>query len=289
MSAVPGARGVANDAWTPWIPVAAALAVLYVPTFYGLSLWVWRQEEHAHGPIILIIVLWLFWRKREALFYPSTSASTPLGFVLVFVGLLAHVVGRWFHIALFEVGALVPILAGVILAMRGWRSLLALWFPIFFIVFMVPLPGLFVDTATGPLKQVVSEAAVRILYPAGYPIARDGVIITIGQYQLLVADACSGLNSMFSLSALGVLYMHLTNRAGIAHPVVMLLSIVPIAFAANVVRVVALILVTYHFGDAAGQGFLHGSAGIVLVLAALGLFLVLDAVLMRFSRARLAR
>ena len=125
----------------------------------------------------------------------------------------------------------------------------------------------------------MSGLAVQILYPAGYPIARDGVIITIGQYQLLVADACSGMNSMFSLSALGLLFMHLRGHARVLHNAVLLASILPIAFASNIVRVLALILITFHFGDEAGQGFLHGSAGMVLVLAALALLLALDTVL----------
>ena len=170
--------------------------------------------------------------------------------------------------------------------MRGWAALRAFWFPVLFVAFMVPLPGVFVDALTGPLKQYVSEVTTQILHWAGYPIARSGVIITIGQYQLLVADACSGLNSMFSLSALGLLFMYLTARASLLHNAIMLASILPIAFAANIVRVMALILITYHFGDEAGQGFLHGAAGILLLIVALGILLVLDAVLARAIELR---
>jgi exosortase len=151
---------------------------------------------------------------------------------------------------------------------------------------MVPLPGILVDAATGPLKSAISELAVQILYPVGFPIAREGVIITIGRYQLLVADACSGLNSMFSLSALGLLFMHLTARPRLLHNVVVVAAILPIAFAANIIRVLVLILITYYFGDAAGQGFLHGSAGMLLILAALGLLLSLDAGLARLLKSR---
>ena len=120
---------------------------------------------------------------------------------------------------------------------------------------------------------------VDVLYAAGYPIARTGVMITIGQYQLLVADACSGLNSMFSLSALGTLFMYIMGRKSRLHNGVMLAAILPIAFCANIVRVVALVLVTYHFGDEAGQGFLHGAAGMVLMLVALVGLIALDGAL----------
>jgi exosortase B len=173
-----------------------------------------------------------------------------------------------------------------LLAMRGWPALRALWFPILFVAFMVPLPGFFVDAVTGPLKQNVSAIAEQLLYAAGYPIARNGVVLTIGQYQLLVADACSGLNSMFSLSALGLLYMYLMHRASLLHNAIMLVSILPIAFAANIVRVVVLMLITYHFGDEAGQGFLHGAAGIVLLMVALIVFFLLDAILARVIKPR---
>ncbi|MGH8130111.1 MAG: exosortase B [Steroidobacteraceae bacterium] len=267
-----------------WLPVLAGLLALYAPTFYGLATSLWRQEEHAHGPIILAVIVWLFWRKRAALFSASPGTAPAAGFAIIVFALLVYVLGRSHDIPIFEVGALAPILGGILLAMRGWPVMRSLWFPVLFVVFMVPLPGIVVDALTGPLKQAVSELAVQVLYPSGYPIARDGVIITIGQYQLLVADACSGLNSMFSLSALGLLFMYLIGRGSILHNAVMLASILPIAFTANIVRVLALILITYHFGDEAGQGFLHGSAGIVLVTAALGLLLALDVALARMIK-----
>ena len=138
---------------------------------------------------------------------------------------------------------------------------------------MIPLPGILVDAITGPLKQWISVIVVELLYRVGYPISRNGVILTIGQYQMLVADACSGLHSMYSLSALGTLFMYIMARRSKLHNAIMLASILPIAFAANIVRVIVLVLITYHFGDEAGQGFLHGAAGIVLMLVALAVLL----------------
>jgi len=106
----------------------------------------------------------------------------------------------------------------------------------------------------------------------------------MGQYQLLVADACAGLNSMFSLSALGVLYLYLMRRKNWLHIALILASLVPIAFCANVVRVIVLVLVTYHFGDAAGQGFVHGLSGLVLFVIALFGVVCLDATLARLVK-----
>ena len=118
-----------------------------------------------------------------------------------------------------------------------------------------------------------------MLYAAGYPIARSGVMLTVGQYQLLVADACSGLHSMFSLSAMGLLYLYLMQRTSVARNLIIMASIIPIAFAANIVRVIVLILVTYHLGDEAGQGFLHGFAGIMLFIIGLLFLFILDWIL----------
>lgn len=280
LSTASGAKPARGGAvWLEWPPVIAGLLVLYVPTFYDLATTLWQQDDYAHGPIILAIIVWLIWRKREALLVVPVNTAPVPGFGLLVVGLLLYAVGRSQDIIMFEVGALAPILAGVLLVARGWAGVRALWFPLLFIVFLVPLPGFFVDALTVPLKQNVSVIAEELLYTAGYPIARNGVVLTIGQYQLLVADACSGLNSMFSLSALGLLYLHLMRYRSWLHNGLILASILPIAFCANIVRVIILILVTYHFGDAAGQSFLHGFAGMLLFVIALTILFGFDALL----------
>ena len=166
--------------------------------------------------------------------------------------------------------------------MQGAESLRRTWFPLLYLVFMLPLPGIVVDTLTGVLKQWVSAIALEILYDVGYPIARDGVIIIVAQYKLLVANACSGLNSMFSLSAIGLLYMFLAGRSGWIYNGLMLSSILPIAFISNIVRIIALILITYYFGSAAGQGFMHSFAGIVLIISAILMLFTLDSLIVRF-------
>jgi exosortase len=120
----------------------------------------------------------------------------------------------------------------------------------------------------------------------GYPVGRSGVVMTVGPYQLLVADACAGLNSMFTLEALGMLYMNLMRYSSALRNIVLALLLVPTAFLANIIRVMILVLVTYHFGDAAGQGFVHGFAGMVLFMVALGLMVLLDKMLGMFLPAQ---
>lgn len=276
-------------AWPEWLPVIIGLLVLYVPTFYNAGTTFWQSDEHAHAPIILVVVIWLAWQKRMALATASGQSRPVAGIALLLFGLLLYVLGRSQDIPLLEIGSLTPVLAGVLLAMRGLPVLRIYWFPLLFVVFMLPLPGFFVDALTGPLKQQISVIVEQVLYVAGYPIARTGVMLTIGQYQMLVADACSGLNTMFSLSALGLLFMYLTSRNSILHNGIMLAAILPIAFIANIIRVLLLMLITYHFGDEAGQGYLHGAAGIVLLISALSVLLLLDAILARLFTARSPR
>jgi len=274
--------------WIEWLPVFVGLSVLFVPTFYAASTTFWQSDDNAHAPIILAVIVWLAWQKRAALLANDAARRPFSGIALLVCGLAIYVLGRSQDIALLEIGALAPVAAGTLLAMRGWPALRAFWFPLLFVAFLVPLPGFFVDALTGPLKQHISVIVEEILYRAGYPIARTGVMLTIGQYQMLVADACSGLNTMFSLSALGLLFMYQMARKSILHNAIMLAAILPIAFIANIFRVLVLMLVTYHLGDAAGQGYLHGGAGIVLLLSALSVLLVLDAVLARLIRPRKA-
>jgi exosortase B len=151
---------------------------------------------------------------------------------------------------------------------------------------MVPLPGVIVDTVTLPMKMAVSYVAEVVLFWAGYPIGRNGVILQIGQYMLLVADACAGLHTLLTLEALGLLYLNLVRRDSAFRNITLAILIIPISFTANVIRVMALSLITYHFGDEAGQGFLHGFAGMVLFLSALLLIIGFDTILQSFERWR---
>ncbi|OYU42342.1 MAG: hypothetical protein CFE44_24520 [Burkholderiales bacterium PBB4] len=108
----------------------------------------------------------------------------------------------------------------------------------------------------------------------------------VGQYQLLVADACAGLNSMFTLEALGLLYMNVVGHTNKLRNVLLAILIIPMSFTANIIRVMVLVLVTYHFGDEAGQGVVHGAAGMILFLVALMLMVLIDGALNLIFRER---
>ncbi len=268
-----------------WLPIIAGLAVLYVPTLIDLLSGIWSSDEQKHGPIVLAIACWLAWRKWPAMWQASDAQPTSAAGWPIFVfGLLLYAIGRSQDILLFEVGSLIWLLSAILLLTRGVAALKAQWFALFFMLFMIPLPGAIVDAVTLPMKMAVSYVAEHVLFWVGYPIARTGVILQIGQYKLLVADACAGLHTLFTLEALGLLYLNLVRHDSLFRNVALGILIVPISFTANVFRVMVLTLITFHFGDAAGQGFLHGFAGMVLFISALLMIIAVDSLLQLFDK-----
>jgi len=271
-----------------WLPIIIGLLAMYLPTYYGLATNLWVSEEQAYGPLILILVVYLFWMKRQEFWQIAQSSNPISGWTLFIIGLLLYVVGRSQDIIVFDVGSQVFVFAGLILLTRGFGALKLLGFPLFFILFMIPLPGFLLDALTLPMKIAVSTVAEHVLYWFDYPIARTGVVLQIGQYQLLVADACAGMHTLISLEALGLLYLQLVRHDSLFRNVALGLLIIPISFTANVIRVMVLTLVTYHFGDEAGQGFIHGFAGMVLFIVALTLIMSVDSILQYIAKRRSA-
>ena len=243
-----------------------------------------------HGPIVLGISCWLIYLNWPAMLATSDGEQTDAwGWLFFGLGLLLYVLGRSQHILMFEIGSVIWLLIGLTLLNLGHKALKTQRFSLFFMLFMVPLPSEVVDMLTMPMKMAVSYVAEHVLFWMGYPIGRNGVILQIGQYMLLVADACAGLHTLLTLEALGLLYLNLVRRDSIFRNVSLALLIVPISFTANVIRVMTLSLITYHFGDAAGQGFLHGFAGMFLFLSALLLIISFDNLLVTFEKFKRQR
>jgi exosortase B len=277
---------LARDERAALAVLLAGLALMALPTLWQLARTSWAGDEQGHGPVILVMSLWLLWRRRAAILALPYQPALAGGTAVLLLALAASVTGRSQQIVQFEVGALIVAAAALVLLVRGWAGLRLAAVPLLLLLFIVPLPGVLVQALTVPLKTAVSFVAEAWMHQLGYPVARTGVILVVGQYQLLVADACAGLTSMFTLECLGLLYVNLRGHASAWRNGWLAVLIVPIAFAANVVRVVVLSLVTYHFGDAAGQGFVHGFAGMVLFVVATVLMLATDALLGRLPGLR---
>lgn len=265
--------------------VLAGLAVLAVPTMFSLAREHWSTENGAHGPIILATGLWLFVRERSALHLRSTPLSwwwlLPMLLLLLLYGF-----GRSFEILSLESAALYALT--VLTAAHYWDrpTFRNMWFPLLYVGFLVKPPSSIVAELTQPLKIALSDAAVRLLSLFNYPVGRSGVLIQIDQYELLVQQACAGLGSLVSLLAIGILYAHLSNRSGILHLTMLILGILPVAVIANFIRILILVLLTYHEGDAVAQSFAHDVAGLfTFTLSMLGLF-GLDLLLRPWSRPR---
>ena len=243
--------------------VALGLAALWVPTFWDLCFGIWSAEAQGHELIVLAVSGWLLYRQRPAL-QALPDASGRAGGVLLALGLLLYAFGRSQQFVRIEILSLSLVLLAVLVLFKGWAVLRLVWFPLFFLLFALPLPFSLVLAVTAPLKLGVSIVATKLLLWLGFPMGRSGVVMTIGQYQLLVSEACAGLQTMFTLEAMGLLYASLMNYRSWVRSAALALLVIPVAFSANVVRVMILVLVTYYFGDAAGRGFIHGFAGMVL-------------------------
>ena len=282
------ARSLAAPRYIPWWIALLGLLALYLPTGIDLARNIWSTEEQSQGPIVLLICVWLTWRAWSRIEDPAASRPRPgIAWILLAFALLLYIFGRSQRILSAQTLSLVFLLPSLVLMLRGPRQLRAAAFPLFFMIFLVPLPAAMVDSITQPLKLAVSSVATTILFDIGYPIARTGVILQIGQYQLLVADACAGLHTLFSLEAMGLLYLNVVRHTSVLRNIVLAILIVPISFSANVIRVMVLALITYHFGDEAGQGFLHGFAGLVLFMTALMFIIATDGALrLVFARAK---
>jgi exosortase B len=266
--------------------LGAGVLALYLPTSLRLFRTVWSTDEQGHGPLILALCAWLA-AQRWPRFVALPDAPAPwLGSVLLALSLAAYALGRSQAILGLEAVSAIGVLAGLALWFKGTAGLKVMAMPLAFMCFAVPLPGILVQTLTMPLKAAVSASAEWLLHLMGYPMGRTGVVLVIGQYQLLVADACAGLNSMFTLEALGFLWMSLRPRSTPGRDALLALVILPISFTANVLRVMILVLITYHLGDAAGQGFAHSFSGIVLFVVAVLMMMVAEAVIRRPGRGR---
>ncbi len=284
-----------------WWPIIIGLACLYIPMYQRLGTRLWANDEYTQGPMALGIVLFLFWQKRAYLAdqpIPSSEAHTQpgnqtgkkslpwtsiTGGCLLTLGLICHVLGYLLDSFALQIASQIPVISGVLLITRGVAVVKAVWFPLFFMIFIIPLPGAFVDALTLPMKLAVSDVVENILFYSNYPIAREGVMLHVGQYKLMVADACAGLHTLISLEAMGLLYLHMVKHDLLVRNLTLAALIIPISFIANVVRVITLVLVTYYYGDLAAQGFMHGFAGILLFVVALSLIISIDTALQKIT------
>lgn len=257
----------------------AGILAIVIPTFVGVARNSWSTEQGAHGPIILATGLWLLARQwpGEADRNPPKSVYPAIAALLVC--LVGYVLARITQIVELEGFAMFGAFLCLLYALIGGRAMRAIWFPLFYLAFTLPPPDQVVAAITQPLKIFISQVAISLLYALGYPVGGEGVVMQIGQYQLLVAAACSGLNSLVTLFALSLFYVYLRHRLQVRYAMLLIAIIIPIAIFANFVRVIILVLLTYYAGEAAAQGFMHNFAGLAMFMIAISCIFLADLVL----------
>lgn len=267
--------GLVRQRW----PLVVGVLAMMIPTIVAMAKGPWSLESGVHGPIVLATGIWLIVRRLpeiRALMRPGNILLTGAALA---VAVPAYIFARAFDFISVEVAALLLALLAVANAYVGTAVLKMLWFPIFYLAFLIPIPGWLLDVITQPLKIFVSETVTHALALFGYPVGRMGVTIYVASYQLLVEDACAGLNSLISLSAIGLFYVYMIRGSNWRYSMLLLVLVLPVAVAANCVRVAALVLITYHFGNAMAQGYLHNFAGMVTFTSALLFIFLLDKLL----------
>ncbi|MFZ5616276.1 MAG: exosortase/archaeosortase family protein, partial [Pseudomonadota bacterium] len=243
----------------------------------------WRRDENAHALIVMAIAVGAAGARlsSEKFDLARTIAEQAAGAAILAIGLVLVLVGAASETDLFLSSSQAFVATGTAIVLLGWRGARRLWFPLAMTLYLIIWPGWALDALTGPLKSLVSEIVSEALYAAGLPVAHAGAVISAGPYQLLVADACSGLNSLIALTAIGAVYLYAVKHADWRINASVIVALAPIAIAANILRVAALVLITYFWGYDAGQGFLHEGAGLLMFAVALGLVFAVDWFAMR--------
>ncbi len=276
MASLASAQNIASVPRQPsfWLMVLG-LCALVGPTLVSLAQQYWSRENGVHGPIVLATGLWLLWRARAVLVHLQQPGHPLIGGGLIAVMLPLYVFGRAFDFLSLEVAALLGVLGSVFYLYFGRHAVRHIWFPLVYLGFLVPPPGWLIDAVTAGLKSFVSIVSTQLLALAGYPVARIGVTLYVAQFQLLVEDACSGMNSLVSLTSVSLFYIYLLHASSWRYALFLTCWILPIAILANIFRVLVLVLITYYWGNEAAQGFLHNSAGLAMFVAALlGIFAI---------------
>ena len=271
-------------------PIVAFCIIFAIPTIVRLARDSWSLEIGAHGPIVLATGLWVLSRCDWSSTKTKRGGIDPFSVVsltALLVSLAFYIFGRAYDYLIFETAGLYGALLSFVALELGFRPLVRNAFPLVYLAFLIPVPGWIIDAATAPLQHLISYVATEILRFFDYPVSRTGVALEVGPYRLLVEQACSGMNSIIGLTAVTLFYIYVLHRASWRYALLLCAMILPVAIVVNFIRVMVLILVTYHYGDAVAQGVFHNTAGMVLFALALALIFLIDFTLRKAIGKRL--
>ena len=265
-----------------------ALASLYWEVVAGLVRTWWTNDDYSHGFLIAPICAYLVYERRRRLAATPASPSL-LGIAVVASGLLLLVAGRLGAELFLTRVSLVVVVAGAVLFVLDRRHLRLLAFPLGCSLLMIPLPSIVFNEITFPLQLLASRVAEMTLAALRIPVLREGNVIVLATTTLEVAEACSGVRSLMSLLALGVVYGYFTEDRR-TRRVLLAAATAPIAVVANACRVAGTGVAAHFFGAAAADGIFHGFAGWLVFLTAVAmLFLFQRAISTLGTPRRLGR
>jgi exosortase len=275
-----------SSRWARWAALAslvAAFGVLYSSVFVDLAgIW-FGDDNYSHGPLLLPVIGYVTWARRDAL---AREPLAPAGLgLLVLLGsmglLLIGTAGVEFF--LMRTSAIGTI-AGMVLFLAGWGWLRILMFPLFLTALLIPIPPVLWFKIAFPLQLIASKFGVVALEALSIPVLREGNLITLTHTTLEVTEACSGIRSLVSLFTLAVLYGHFVDGRA-SRVAVMAVSSVPIAIVANGFRIVGTGIAAQYFGVAAATGFTHTFSGWVVFMTSVGLLVIVSKTLDALSPA----
>lgn len=267
-------RGVTTRLILLWTALAAcAVWAVWSPTIAEWSLRWTEDPTYSHGFLVPLFSLGLLWWKRREI-AALTPRTSPWGVLVIALGVVLHGVGSYLSYNWLPGLALVLYLAGISLIVGGWPLLKCSWQAIAFLVFMVPLPYRLEVMMRGPLMQIATSASTFLLQLFGMPAIAKGFIIEVNEYQLGVAEACSGLKMLITFVALAVGLVMVIKRP-LIDKIVILLSAVPIAVISNVIRITATGVLYVTMGPKTAEWVYHDLAGYLMMPLGIGLMWLL--------------
>lgn len=261
-------------------PAAVATALVgtllvlwsYWPTLGEVVARWWDDPQYSHGFLVPPFAAGLLWLRRGQL-NGRTLTMSAWGLPLLLVGVALRLAGAYFHFGYFDQISLLPCLAGLTLLAGGWPALQWAWPAVAFLAFMVPLPYSVAQGLSGPLRGFATVVSTFLLQAMGRPALAEGNVILLNEIELGIVDACSGLSMLVTFFALSTAVAVLVQKP-IWEKLCIALSAVPIALAANVLRITATGLVFDLVGNNFGGHAFHDVAGWLMMplgLAFLGL------------------
>lgn len=271
-----------------YIPIifVGVVILLYLPVFPEWAKDVFTNENNQHCIAIPFIALYIVFQKKSVLKQLSAASSSPQGALWLYVlGLMVYVIGVGGGIVFFQQVSLVILIAGTVLFLFGKDMFYELMFPLFYLLFAIPIPEAAYQAFSSPLKQYASMISAQLIRLFGIPVYREGVNLFFPYTSIEVVDACSGMRSLVSLLAVGTVFAYFFQKR-IFFRVLLVISTVPIAIFSNVVRIVLTGIIAHAFGLKYAQGILHTVLGTVIVIAlGAALIVLFNYVLNRFVRS----